>query len=92
MKILFIFHEANLTGATLSLFGNVKWYSDNTDITMHFLLKENGILNNEISQIGTVYLWQKENSTNKSIFRKVLCTGHRGFRDYILRRIYSDIQ
>jgi L-malate glycosyltransferase len=72
VKILFIFHEAHLTGATLALFSNVKWFSENTDISMSFLLKEDGILNNDISKIGTVYLWEKENVTGNSIFRKIL--------------------
>jgi glycosyltransferase involved in cell wall biosynthesis len=72
VKILFIFHEAHLTGASLALFGNVKWFSENTDISMSFLLKENGILKNEISRIGKVYHWEKANITNKNIFIKVL--------------------
>lgn len=72
MKILFIFHEAHLTGATLALYGTVKWYSENTGISISFLLKENGILNNEMSQIGTVYLWNQENFNKRNIFQKVV--------------------
>lgn len=72
MKILFIFHEAHLTGATLALFGTVKWYSENTDFSMSFLLKENGILKNEISKIGPVYNWTQEYLPKRNFVQKVV--------------------
>jgi glycosyltransferase involved in cell wall biosynthesis len=72
VKILFIFHEAQFTGATLALSGNVKWFSEHTDFLMSFLFLENGPLKNEFVKTGPVFLWRKENLKKRSIFRKVV--------------------
>jgi len=72
-KILFIFHEANRTGATLNLFNMVKWLSENSDISMSFLFKENGNLVNDLSKVGVVYLWNPDPvQTDQSLLKKVV--------------------
>ena len=73
VKILFVFHEANRTGATLNLLNMVKWLSENSDISMSFLFKENGDLASEVSKIGEVYLWNPDPAkTDQSLLKKVV--------------------
>ena len=80
MKILFVFHEANLTGASLNLFRMICWFKKNTDFEMSFLFKEGGPLKKIILDFGDVIefdvvaskktgninrLWNKIGSSNK---------------------------
>jgi glycosyltransferase involved in cell wall biosynthesis len=53
MKILFVFHEARLTGASLALFRVVDWLKRNSDVNMFFLFKENGPLQQDLLNYGT---------------------------------------
>jgi glycosyltransferase involved in cell wall biosynthesis len=84
MKILFIFHEAQLTGATLALLRNVEWYSENTDISQEFLLKQSGVLIHELSGFGNVYLWENEDPSTKNLFIKGLKSFSSKIRRYRL--------
>lgn len=57
MKILFVFHEARLTGASLALFRVVDWLKRNSDLNMFFLFKENGPLQQDLLNYGTSISW-----------------------------------
>lgn len=72
MKILFVFHEAEYSGASILLLRIVGWLSKNTDFSMSFLLKTNGPLAEQIIEIGKVYYWDPVNPGGKSIFWKIL--------------------
>ncbi len=70
MKILFLFHEAKLTGATLNLFRMVKWLSVHSDHSMTFLLREDGVLSPELRKIGRVHYWNPGKGALKSTLVK----------------------
>ncbi|MFN5620547.1 MAG: glycosyltransferase [Flavobacteriales bacterium] len=57
MKILFVFHEARLTGASLALFRVVSWLKRNSDIQMSFLFNEKGPLQQDLLSYGTTITW-----------------------------------
>lgn len=68
MKILFVFHEAELSGASILLYRMVNWLSENTSISLSFLLMRDGPLGKEIKELGPVYFWdetppRKKNNT-----------------------------
>lgn len=71
-KILFILHEAHITGATINLFRMAKWISENSDISMSFLIKDPGILINDLSRIGKIYLWNVLSVNRKGRFIKIV--------------------
>ncbi len=71
MKILFVFHEARLTGATLALFTYVKWLHKHTDISVSFLLKERGEMEKEISLLGKVYVWEPLEFESPDIYKRI---------------------
>jgi glycosyltransferase involved in cell wall biosynthesis len=72
MKILFVFHEAEYSGASILLLRIVKWLSKNTDFSMSFLLKTNGPLAIQINEIGKVYYWDPVNPVKRSILWKIV--------------------
>ena len=58
MKILFVFHEARLTGAPIALYSLVNWLSKNTDYKISFLILDGDELVPKLKEIGEVYKWQ----------------------------------
>lgn len=71
-KLLFVFHEARLTGASLALLRIVRWLKENSDHTMSFLLLGGGVLKQELAELGEVIEWKKNNSpTNKTLKTKI---------------------
>jgi glycosyltransferase involved in cell wall biosynthesis len=77
-KILFISHEASLTGATIVLLHFLKWFKANTDIPFEIILKKGGILVNEFRSLAPVTNLQSK----KNIIIESLQTlfKHYGFR------------
>lgn len=89
MKILFIFHEARLTGASLALFRMVKWLKSHSDISMSFLLLEGGALQKELGELGEVIEWDRYKFYKPSILRRVRnkLLGNNSFQKKIIRKI-----
>lgn len=72
MKILFVFHEARLTGASLALFRVVDWLKRNSDVNMFFLFKEKGPLQQDLLNFGTSISWDTiEKPTTANRFSRV---------------------
>jgi glycosyltransferase involved in cell wall biosynthesis len=59
MKILFIFHEYNHTGATIVLYRNILWLKNN-GIEPYLLITGHGSLENDIRKLGKSYNWHYE--------------------------------
>lgn len=72
MKILFVFHEAELSGASILLYRMVKWLSENTSISLSFLLKSDGPLMKEINELGQIYFWEETPPRKRTIPEKFL--------------------
>jgi glycosyltransferase involved in cell wall biosynthesis len=70
VRILFISHEASLTGAPLFLLQLCKYLKQETDWELQFLLKKEGPLGKEFSKIGKVYTFQSR-SNNSNIISKI---------------------
>jgi glycosyltransferase involved in cell wall biosynthesis len=91
VKILFILHEAQLTGATLALYRIAFWLKHNTNITMSFILLEKGELYENLTKLGKVVNWPYYNKTSIS-FKKIII--HKIFKKYnqnqILRHLLRE--
>ena len=72
MKILFIFHEAELSGASILLYRMVKWLSENTSISLSFLLMSEGPLMKEINELGRIYFWEETPPRKRTISERIL--------------------
>jgi len=71
MRILFLFHDANRTGATLTLYRMVRWLSANTDFSMTFLFRDDGILVADFGKLGPVHFWNPNSArANQSLLQK----------------------
>ncbi len=68
MKILFVFHEARLTGAPIALYELVEWLAKNTKIKMSFLLLDGGELTEKLNGLGTVFYWPTNYFEKNNIF------------------------
>lgn len=62
MKILFIFHEYNHTGATIVLYRNILWLK-NRGIEVFLLITGHGSYEGEIRKLGKSYNWNEEVKT-----------------------------
>ncbi|MER2998312.1 glycosyltransferase family 4 protein [Pontibacter populi] len=69
MKILFISHEASITGAPLYLLHLCKHLKVETDWQLYFLLKSDGPLSTEFSKVGTTFFYNTQTSDN--LFTKI---------------------
>ena len=72
MKILFVFHEAELSGASILLYRMVNWLSENTSISLSFLLMRDGPLGKEIKELGPVYFWDETPPRKRTIPERIL--------------------
>lgn len=55
-KILFISHDASMTGAPIFLLNLIKWIKENTEISYRILLRNGGDLTDEFFKLGETYL------------------------------------
>lgn len=68
-KILFISHDASLTGAPIFLFHLIKWIKQNTDLQFRIVLRNGGELVEDFSELGETHL------LNSSQFDKKIIDG-----------------
>ena len=57
-QILFVSHKANRSGATILLLEIIKEFKKQSDIPIKIILRENGVLLEEFTRIGSTYVWQ----------------------------------
>ena len=69
-KILFISHQASYTGAPRSLLRLMRWLKENTNIPLVTLQKEDGPLQNQFEELGTVFNFQSK-ELKSSLLSKV---------------------
>jgi glycosyltransferase involved in cell wall biosynthesis len=89
VKILFIFHEARLTGATLALYRIVFWLKHNTNISMSFILLEKGDLYENLTKLGLVVDWPNYNTSSLSFKKKIV---QKVFKKYNQNKILRQLR
>ncbi len=91
MKVLFVFHDAERTGATLNLLNIVKWLAVHTEIQMSFLIREDGPLYSEIGQYGRTSFWDfRPLASGKGLIQKVLISILNPiYRLFLMMRLWS---
>ena len=57
-NILFVLHDAALTGAPMVLLHLTRWIKENTDVRITVLFKEGGPLQEKFEALGDVYIWR----------------------------------
>jgi glycosyltransferase involved in cell wall biosynthesis len=62
-KILFISHEASITGATIVLLHFLRWFKANTDIPFEIILKKGGVLFNDFRSLAPVTSFHSKKNT-----------------------------
>lgn len=82
MKILFVAHDSCRAGAQLLLMNFIHWVKANTKHEAIIVLKKDGELKDEISELASTYVWRLDNSFISKITRKV-------YRNSIVRNIKS---
>lgn len=88
MKILFISHLANRTGAPLSILNFQKWISINSEVEFTTLFREGGILEEEFAVLGPIENFSvKEPNLKNRIHRRILLAGISVFEKFIYRKI-----
>ncbi len=88
MKILFISHLANRTGAPLSLLNFQKWIKNNTEIEFTTLFREGGILEKEFAGLGPIENFCiKQPDVKNRFLRRILFMGISVFEKFIYRKI-----
>jgi glycosyltransferase involved in cell wall biosynthesis len=70
MKILFICHDGEKTGAPILLLHLLRWLKANTNIQFEVLLLKNGPLYDNFQEITKVHLYSKEN--NEPVIKKII--------------------
>ena len=70
MKILFISHDANRTGAPAVLLHLMKWLSTQPDIEICVLLRKGGVLVEDFSKVGETKVWPTYNKNKKRGLKK----------------------
>jgi len=71
-RILFVFHEACLTGATIVLFRYVTLLKAQSPHQLLFLLGSKGPLETELRELGAVYDWEEHRTPNTSFASRLL--------------------
>lgn len=73
-RILFISHDASLTGGPILLLRLIVSLSRNSDYVISILLKKRGILKNDFGRYGDVFVWNEQNNKNFLIafFQKII--------------------
>ncbi len=71
MRVLFISHDASRTGAPIVLLHFIRWIKQNSNFEFCILLKDSGHLHEDFSELGTTYLWNDNNTTQKSFTRRI---------------------
>jgi glycosyltransferase involved in cell wall biosynthesis len=75
-KILFISHDASLTGAPIMLLRMLRWLSAHTDFTLDVMLLSDGPLADAFASVGNVYHWRPWWKPGNRIARGVRYLGH----------------
>lgn len=85
MKILFVFHEARLTGAPIALYSMAKWLAENTNFKLSFLILDGDELVPKLKEIGEVHYWSVNYPFIKiNIIKKILNKLFNSKRKYLL--------
>ena len=58
LKLLFVLHAADRTGAPMMLLHFIRWLKANTDTDVALLFKEGGALLEHFEALGPVYIWR----------------------------------
>lgn len=69
--ILFVGHDASLTGAPKSLLLIIEHFSKNYNEPISIILKEGGPLEDEYRKLGKVFIWEKKWYYEKNIFIRI---------------------
>ena len=69
--ILFIGHDASLTGAPKSLLLIIEHFSKNYNEPISIILKEGGPLKEEYCKLGKVFIWEKKWYHEKNILKRL---------------------
>ena len=91
--ILFIGHDASLTGAPKSLFLIIEHISKNYNEPISIILREGGPLKEEYSRLGKVFIWEKKWYYEKNIFTRLknrLLNNNKRNQNIILKYLYKN--
>jgi glycosyltransferase involved in cell wall biosynthesis len=91
-SLLFVFHEAQLTGASIVLLRYVKWLASNSDYKLVFILMNGGPLEAELHTIGEViqrdsYRQLQVPSFSARVTRKI---SGKKFSNPVIQRLQSE--
>ncbi len=90
-KILFISHEATLTGAPLLLLTFLKWLKQHTDIQFCVLLRRDGTLRNDFEAVSKTYVFSHPYSKNQLSFSEKI-KNHFFTTPYLIPRYYKQLR
>jgi glycosyltransferase involved in cell wall biosynthesis len=91
--ILFIGHDASLTGAPKSLLLIIEHICKNYNEPISIILKEGGPLKEEYSRLGKVFIWEKKWYYEKNIFIRLknrLLNNNKRNQNIILKYLYKN--
>ena len=91
--ILFIGHDASLTGAPKSLLLIIAHISKNYNEPISIILKEGGPLEEEYRKLGKVFIWEKKWFYEKNIIKRLnnrLLNNNKRNQNIILKYLYKN--
>ena len=91
--ILFIGHDASLTGAPKSLLLIIEHFSKNYNESISIILNESGPLKEEYCNLGKVFIWKKKWYYEKNILKRLknrLLNNNNRNQNIILKYFYKN--